>query len=64
MLDVGFRCLFGVVSRVVEMALGAMGVVCRQFGVARLIVLRNFAVMASRVLVMFGCLLMMLCRLL
>ncbi len=64
MVDVGFRCLFGVVRRVVEMPLSGMGVLCRRFVVARLIVLRSFAVMPSRALVIFGCLVMMPCRLL
>jgi len=60
MLHVCFGCLNGMVGCVVEMPLGAMGVMGCCFVGARLVVLGRFAMMARRVLVVLGRLAMVL----
>jgi hypothetical protein len=54
-----FACM---VSCVAVVTMGQMGVMPGSFVPSCFVVLRSFPVMARRVFVMFGCLVMMLCR--
>jgi hypothetical protein len=63
MLSMLLCSLCSVVSSVVQMTLGGVGVVGRRLVVASFVMLGRLTVMASCMFVMFGRLLMMFCRL-
>jgi len=64
MLDVLFSGLGSVVRSMVQVTLGGMSVVGRYFMVAGFVMLCSLAMVASRMFVVFGCFMMMFCRLL
>jgi hypothetical protein len=62
--DVQFGGFAGVMSRLDVMSMRRVSVVGGRLVVACLVVLRRFAMMPGRVIVMFCCLIVMFCRLL
>jgi hypothetical protein len=62
-LGVGFSCFGRVMGGVMQMPLGGVSVVRGRFVIAFLMVPGGLAMMASRVLVVFSCIVMMFCRL-
>lgn len=64
MLDVLLGRLGSVVRSMVQVTLSGMSVMGRHFMVAGFVILCGFAMMASCMFVVFGCLVMMFCRLL
>jgi hypothetical protein len=64
MLDVLLRRLGSMVRCMMQVSLGGMSVMRRRFVVAGFVMLCGLGMMTSRIFVVFGCLLMMFCRLL
>jgi hypothetical protein len=63
-LRVSLGCLGGVVCCVMQVSLCCVRVVSRQCVIAGLVMFGGFAMMPSRVLMVFRCVVMMLCCLL
>jgi len=60
-LGVGLGCLTRVVHRVFLVTMGHLSMMCGLLIVAGFVMLRSLPVMTASMLVMFGCLMMMIC---
>jgi hypothetical protein len=63
MFGVQLCCFGGVVRRVMQVTLGRVCMMCSRLVIAGVVMLGCFAMVARRVFMMLGCLMMMLCRL-